>query len=190
MPKRFPSARKPTKAELQAACGKGVPDVIAPNLGVLFCGINPGLYTAAVGHHFARPGNRFWPALHQGGFTPRLLSPPEERELLQVGCGITNLVDRATARADELDDDQLVEGARLLERKVRRYRPACVAMVGITAFRKAFDRPKAKFGRHDRDLAGALVWVLPSTSGLNAHYQAADFARLFGQLRRAVDAQV
>ena len=108
---------------------------------------------------------------------------------MPLGCGITNLVDRATSRADELDDDQLVEGARLLERKVRRYRPACVAMVGITAFRKAFDRPKAEFGRHDRDLAGALVWLLPSTSGLNAHYQAADFAKLFGQLRRAFDAQ-
>ena len=190
MPKKLPSARQPTQADLQAARGKGVSDVIDADLRVLFCGINPGLYTAAVGHHFARPGNRFWTALHQGGFTTRLLLPFQERELLKVGCGITNLVGRATARADELEGEEFVEGARRLERKIRRYRPACVALVGITAFRKAFGRPNAKLGRHDHDLAGALVWVLPSTSGLNAHYQAPDFARLFGQLRRAVDAQV
>jgi double-stranded uracil-DNA glycosylase len=135
--------RKPTRSELQAAYGKGVADVIAPGLKVLFCGINPGLYTAAIGHHFGRPGNRFWPALHAGGFTPRLLSPYEERLLLDWGWGITNLVNRATARADQLTRADLLEGGRQLVEKIAGYRPRCLAVLGIGAYRSAFSQPKA-----------------------------------------------
>jgi TDG/mug DNA glycosylase family protein len=176
---------KPTPAQIAAAHGKRVPDVIAPGLGVLFCGINPGLYSAAVGHHFARPGNRFWPTLYRAGFTTRLLSPFEERELLAAGCGITNLVDRATAGADELTQAELVAGGRRLERKVRRVRPAIVAFLGITAYRTAFARPQARLGRQEKALAGVAVWVLPNPSGLNAHYRLAELATLFAELRRA-----
>src|SRR5215813_6072452 len=126
---------KPTREQVLAAAGKTVPDVIAADLAVLFVGINPGLYTAAVGHHFARPGNRFWPALHAGGFTPRVFSPFEERSLLDLGCGITNLVSRATATADELDEDELLAGARRLARAAKRWRPRWVAVVGVGAYR-------------------------------------------------------
>lgn len=183
----MPPARlyRPTKAEIQAAIGKTVPDVIAAGLRVLFVGINPGLYTAAVGHHFARPGNRFWPALHEAGFTKRLLSPFEEQELLRDGYGITNLVPRATAAAAELSDAELEHGARRLERKVRRYAPAIVAIVGVGAYRTAFKKPDADLGPQDEAIAGARAWVLPNPSGLNAHYQASDFTRLFRVLREA-----
>src|SRR5687768_15215082 len=140
---------RPTKQQLLAAHGKRLPDVIAPDLKVLFCGINPGLYTAAIGHHFGRPGNRFWPTLHAAGFTPRLLSPFEERELLGWGYGITNMVDRATAAADELGDAEMVEGGRKLVAKIERYRPKVLAVVGVGAYRVAFDRKKAKVGRQD-----------------------------------------
>ncbi len=177
---------RPTKDELLAAVGKTVPDIIAPGLKVLFCGINPGLYTAAVGHHFARPGNRFWPALHAAGFTDRLLSPYEEQELLKSGCGITNIVSRATTAAAEVRRDELTEGRRILEEKIARYRPACVAVVGLDAYRKAFDQPKAQLGRQDGDLHGTIIWLLPNTSGLNAHHRPSDFARIFGELREAV----
>jgi TDG/mug DNA glycosylase family protein len=177
---------KPTAADLAAAAGKTVPDIIAPGLKVLFCGINPGLYSAAVRHHFARPGNRFWPALYAAGFTDRLLSPFEEKELLRYGCGITNIAPRATAAADELSEQELRAGARRLERKVRRYRPAVIAFLGITAFRTAFARPRAGLGRQDEKLGGAEVWVLPNPSGLNAHYHRADLARLFTELRQAL----
>lgn len=176
---------RPTKSEIAAAVGKTVPDIIAPGLAVLFCGINPGLYTAAVGHHFARPGNRFWPALYAAGFTDRLLSPYEEQELLKCGCGITNLVSRATTAASELRREELEEGRRLLEDKIARYRPACLAVVGLDAFRKAFSRPDARLGRQDGDLHGSIVWLLPNTSGLNAHHRPADFARFFRELREA-----
>ncbi|MCC6191761.1 MAG: G/U mismatch-specific DNA glycosylase [Anaerolineales bacterium] len=175
--------RKPTPAEIQAAAHKTVRDVIAPGLAVLFCGINPGLYTAAIGHHFGRPGNRFWPTLHAAGLTPRLLSPHEERELLEYGYGITNLVARATAAADELRPDELVAGGRRLRAKVRRYRPACLAVLGVTAYRAAFGQPRAAVGRQPEPLGGALVWVLPNPSGLNAHYQAPELARLFREMR-------
>jgi double-stranded uracil-DNA glycosylase len=137
---------RPTRAELQAAANKTVADVIAPNLTILFCGINPGLYTAAVGHHFARPGNRFWPALHLGGFTPRLLSPYEEQELLQYGYGITNLIMRATATAEGLKQEEYVEGGQQLEKKVGRFRPKCLAILGLGAYRTAFGFPKAVVG--------------------------------------------
>lgn len=178
--------RKPSKEELLAAAGKTVPDVIAHRLQLLFCGINPGLYTAAVGHHFARPGNRFWPALLKAGFTDRLLAPSEERELLKRGYGITNLVARATASASELSNDEYARGARILEKKILRYKPKCVAFLGVGAYRAAFGRPKAVIGRQDERLGGALIWTLPNTSGLNANYQLDDLARLFAELREAV----
>jgi TDG/mug DNA glycosylase family protein len=177
---------RPTAEQVAAAHGKRVPDLLAPGLRVLFCGINPSLYSAAVGHHFARPGNRFWPALHAAGFTDRRLSAFEDRELLARGYGIANLVARATATAAELTEDELVRGARLLRRKVRRHRPRLLAFLGVGSYRTAFGRPEAALGPQPERLAGAAVWVLPNPSGLNAHYQLADLARLFGALRGAV----
>ena len=188
-PHRSTPPRKPTRSELQAAYGKSVADVIAPGLKVLFCGINPGLYTAAIGHHFGRPGNRFWPALHAGGFTPRLLSPYEERLLLDWGWGITNLVNKATARADQLTRADLLEGGRQLVEKIETYRPRCLAVLGIGAYRSAFGQPKAVLGRQDQDIAGASLYVLPNPSGLNAHYQAAELGRMFQELRLAVEGE-
>lgn len=179
---------RPTPAQLRAARGKGVRDVIAPGLRVLFVGINPGLYTAAVGHHFARPGNRFWPALHAAGFTERLLAPHEERELLAAGYGITNIVNRATAEASELTPAEIVQGGRRLVAKLRRCRPHVVAVLGLTAYRIAFARPRAQLGRQPDDLAGAALWVLPNPSGLNAHFKPADFTRLFRDVRAAAKA--
>jgi TDG/mug DNA glycosylase family protein len=176
---------KPTKEEIMAAGGKTVPDLVARNLRVLFCGINPGLYSGATGHHFARPGNRFWPALHAGGFTDRLLSPFEERELLKSGYGITNVVRRATAAASELSNEELIEGGRELEKKVRRYRPKFLAVLGVTVYRTAFARPHAKLGRQQESIGATAIWVLPNPSGLNAHYQPKDLARLFTELREA-----
>src|SRR5215475_3377331 len=134
---------KPTREQVAAAFGKTVPDVIAPRLRVLFCGINPGLYTAAVGHHFARPGNRFWPTLHAAGFTDRLLSPFDERELLKSGYGITNVVPRTTASADLLTKEEIIAGGERLRAKVLRYRPRVLAVLGLGAYRTAFNKPKA-----------------------------------------------
>src|SRR6187397_1813096 len=131
MKRIIPAPWKPTKAQLAAASNKRVPDLVAKNLIVLFAGIIPGLYTAAIGRHFGRPGNRFWPVLHGGGFTPRLFSPFEESLLLDLNLGITNVVERATARADELNDDELRAGGRRLEAKVKRWSPTVVAFVGI-----------------------------------------------------------
>ena len=178
---------KPTREQILAAEGKTVRDVIAPNLRVLFCGINPGLYTAAVGHHFARPGNRFWPTLYAAGFTDRLLSPFEERELLKNGYGITNVVRRATATADHLTREELVAGGKKLTHKVRRYCPQFLAVVGLGAYRTAFSRMKANVGRQEEKIYGAIVWVLPNPSGLNANYQQKELARLFKQLRIVSD---
>ena len=178
---------RPTEAELRAAAGRTVPDMIAPGLRVLFCGINPGLYSAAVGHHFARPGNRFWPTLWAAGFTDRLLSPFEERELLNGGFGITNVVARATATAGELSLTELIEGGRRLTAKVRRYRPRFLAVLGIDAYRRAFARPGAPLGEQPETIGSSRVWVLPNPSGLNAHYQRADLARLFRELRAAAE---
>lgn len=161
--------------------------MIAPDLRVLFCGINPGLYTAATGHHFARPGNRFWPALYASGFTRKLLSPAEEHELLADGYGITNVVARATATAAELSAAEYVEGGRRLASKVRRYRPKFIAVLGVGAYRTAFDRPKATLGLQPEAIGDTRVWVLPNPSGLNAHYQPKDLARLFKELRLAVE---
>jgi double-stranded uracil-DNA glycosylase len=176
---------KPTKEQLIAAAGKTVPDVIAPNLRVLFCGINPGLYTAAVGHHFARPGNRFWPALHQSGFTERLLSPFEERELLRSGLGISNIVPHATASAAELTSEDFIKGGRILARKIQRYKPRIVAILGVGAYRAAFAQSKATVGEQDQRIHAAQVWVLPNPSGLNANYQLPELVRLFTELRAA-----
>jgi TDG/mug DNA glycosylase family protein len=181
--------RRPTAAELRAARGRTIRDVIAPGLDVLFCGINPGLYTAATGCHFGRPGNRFWPALHAAGFTRRLVGAWKQQELLKAGCGVTNLVARATVSADELSRAELCAGARRLERKVRRYHPRVVAIVGIGAYRAAFDEPGARPGLQPRTIGGAAVWVLPNTSGLNANHRPADFAEAFTALRRFVRAQ-
>ncbi|MCC7358993.1 MAG: G/U mismatch-specific DNA glycosylase [Anaerolineales bacterium] len=186
MPDRIPPTRRPTRAEVEAAEGLTVRGVLAPGLRVLFCGINPGLYTAAVGHHFGRPGNRFWPTLHRAGFTPRLFSPYEERELLALGYGITNLVARATATADQLRPEELVAGGKLVRARVARYRPRCLAVLGVTAYRVAFGRPKAALGPQPERLSGALVWVLPNPSGLNAHYDLPKLAALFRAMAEAV----
>jgi TDG/mug DNA glycosylase family protein len=175
---------KPTREQIAASVGKTVPDVLAPGLRVLFCGINPGLYTAAVGHHFARPGNRFWPALHQSGFTNRLLSPFEEHELLNSGLGITNVVAHATASAAELTPEDFKRGGRILTTKIKRFQPRVIAILGVGAYRMALARPKAVIGEQIQTLAGARVWVLPNPSGLNANYQLPDLVRLFRELRR------
>jgi len=161
--------------------------VITPNLRVLFCGINPGLYTAAVGHHFARPGNRFWPALYAGGFTDRVLSPFDERELLPRGYGITNVVSRTTAAADQLSRDEIIAGGEQLKAKVLRYRPRILAVLGVGAYRTAFSQPKATIGRQAETIGDTILWVLPNPSGLNANYQPAALARLFGELKQFSD---
>ncbi len=179
----MPTPWKPTPAQVAAAAGKKIADVLAPNLNGVFVGINPGLYTAAIGCHFGRPGNRFWPTLYAAGFTDRLLTPFEQRDLLSSGWGITNLVARATAAASEVADAELVKGAAQLVRKMRRYRPRVVAVLGVTAYRAAFARPEAQLGLQTERLADAALWVLPNPSGLNAHYQLPELARLFAELR-------
>ena len=173
----------PTKAQLEAANGKTLPDVIAPDLKVLFCGINPGLYTAAIGHHFGRPGNRFWPTLHQAGFTPRLLSPFEEKELLTLGYGITNVVDHATAAADELTDEDYRAGGKRLIKKIERFKPKVLAVLGVGAYRVAFGRKNAKVGKQDERIGETELWVLPNPSGLNAHFQKPEMMNVFRELR-------
>lgn len=177
---------RPTRAQLAAAQGQRVPDLIAPNLKVLFCGINPSLYSAAVGHHFARPGNRFWPTLHRAGFTERVLTPAEERDLLLRGIGITNVVPTASASADELHADDYTRGRRALVRKLRRYRPTVIAFLGLGAYRRAAAQPRAVVGRQPQPFAGVEAWALPNPSGLNAHYQLDALAACYGELARAV----
>ncbi len=181
-----PKLERPTPAEL-AAAGKLVPDVIAPGLVVLFCGINPGLYSAATGRHFARPGNRFWPALHRSGFTPRQLDPAEQELLLDLGLGITNLAERATAGAAELRPDELREGGQRLVAKLRRYRPAWVAFLGLGAYGTAFGHRQARVGPAPPLVEGTRAWLLPNPSGLNAHYLPAELAAAFAELRMAAD---
>src|SRR2546429_5096614 len=158
---------KPSKQQLIDAAGKTLPDVIAPKLRVLFCGINPGLYTAAIGHHFGRPGNRFWPTLHRAGFTPRLLSPCDQRELLPLGYGITNVVARATAAADELEPEEYILGGRALLARLRKFRPAILAVLGVGAYRTALQQPKAQVGPQAAPLEGSAVGGLPNPTGLN-----------------------
>ena len=181
--------QKPSKADLAAAADKTLPDVVAPNLDVLFCGINPGLYTAAVQQHFGRPGNRFWPTLYGAGFTPRLLHPSEQQELLRYGCGITNLVARATAAAAELTDDELVAGAEVLAEKVRRFAPRVLAIVGVGAYRVGFNRPRAKLGLQPETIEATAIWVLPNPSGLNANYRPGELVALFAELCKWVREQ-
>jgi TDG/mug DNA glycosylase family protein len=176
---------KPTPAELTAASGRTIPDIVGADLRVLFSGINPSLYSAATRHHFARPGNRFWPALHASGFTPRLLHPSEQSILPEFGLGITNVVARATARADQLSPAELVDGGAILAALAARWRPRYLAVLGVTAYRTAFGRPKAAMGRQDHEIGGVRVWVLPNPSGLNAHYSAAALAAAFAELRDA-----
>jgi TDG/mug DNA glycosylase family protein len=174
---------KPTKEQIAEAYGRKMRDIIAPALSVLFCGINPSLYSAAVGHHFARPGNRFWPALYAAGFTEKLFSPFEDRKLLERGYGITNVVERATATAAELEESEFLKGGRALERKALRYGPRVIAVLGVSAYRTAFGRKEAAVGRQEETLGGAMVWVLPNPSGLNAHYRLEDLARVYREMR-------
>lgn len=182
--------KKPTKEELQAAAGKSIRDVIAPNLDVLFCGINPGLYSGATGHHFAKPGNRFWPALHKSGFTAEQLDPSQKRQLLDAGCGVTNLVMRTTASMNGLNADELRRGGKRLATKIKRYKPRCLALLGVTVYRTAFDCKDAQIGlQRDHLIGDTKVWVLPNPSGLNAHYQMPDFVRLFRKMRRDIMAK-
>jgi TDG/mug DNA glycosylase family protein len=178
-----PAVRRPTRAELEAAGSNVIPDVVAPGLRVLFSGINPGLYSAWSGHHFARPGNRFWPALHRSGFTPRQLRPDEQEELLALGLGVTNVVERASARADELSRAELRLGGELLRGKVRLLAPRWLAVLGVTAYRAAFDDAAASIGPQAAPLGETRVWVLPNPSGLNAHYTPAALAEQFAALR-------
>ncbi|WP_405782807.1 G/U mismatch-specific DNA glycosylase [Streptomyces sp. NBC_00859] len=172
--------------ELEAARDRIVPDVVTEGLSVLFCGINPGLMTAATGHHFARPGNRFWPVLHLSGFTPRRLAPSEQGELPALGLGITNVVARASARADELSSEEYREGGRLLTAKVEKLRPRWLAVVGVTAYRTAFREPKAQIGAQTLTIGSTRVWALPNPSGLNAHWTVQTMAEEYGRLRAAV----
>jgi TDG/mug DNA glycosylase family protein len=165
---------------------KPLPDVVVPDLDVLFCGINPSLLSAERGHHFARPGNRFWPALHLAGLTPRRLTPEEDSELPRYGLGVTNIVDRPTRAAAELSPAELRAGAAALAEMVARYRPRTLAVLGITAWRLAFDRPTAALGLQSERVGGARTFAVPNPSGLNAHHQLPDLARLYAQLRGPV----
>ncbi len=174
---------RPTPDDLAAAGGKTIPDVLAPDLRVLFCGINPGLWSGATGCHFARPGNRFWPALFRSGFTPRLLRPDEQDELLELGLGITNVVPRTTAKAAELTAQELRDGGDALVARVRRYRPRILAVLGLGAYRTAFGRPRTTVGPQPETIGGTEVWVLPNPSGLNAHYTLDALAAEFRTLR-------
>jgi len=184
-PTPAPARPRPTQADLDAARDRAIPDVIAAGLRVLFAGINPGLYSAATGYHFARPGNRFWPALHRSGFTERVLRPDEQEQLLGLGLGITNIVARATARADELRPEEFLAGARILNAKVVRFQPRWLAVVGVTAYRAAFGRRDATVGPQGETIGDTRVWVLPNPSGLNAHYVGPRLVEAFEDLRLA-----
>ncbi|NJP46395.1 G/U mismatch-specific DNA glycosylase [Actinacidiphila epipremni] len=174
-----------TPEQLAAARDRTLDDLLAPGLRVLFCGINPGLMSAYVGHHFARPGNRFWPALHASGFTPRRFAPAEQAGLLDLGLGVTNVAARASARADELSTRELVEGGRILTAKVIEHQPAWLAVLGVTAYRVAFGERHAQVGPQQRTIGATRIWALPSPSGLNAHWTPAALAAEFGRLREA-----
>ncbi|MFE3107391.1 G/U mismatch-specific DNA glycosylase [Kitasatospora indigofera] len=180
------TSSRPTPEQLAAAQDATIPDVVAPGLTVLFCGINPGLWSGATGRHFARPGNRFWPALHRSGFTPRQLRPDEQDQLPALGLGITNVAARTTAKADELTRAELLEGGAALTERVARLRPRALAVLGIGAYRTAFGQPRATVGRQPEGLGDTEVWVLPNPSGLNAHYTLDALATEFRKLREAV----
>ena len=177
------SVYRPTKLDLENALDRTTEDLLDHDLKVLFCGINPGIYSAATGFHFARPGNRFWKVLHLAGFTDRQLDPSEEHELLGLGYGITSLVSRTTARADQLTEEEYVNGGKILVRKIKRFHPRTVAFLGIGAYRAAFGRPKAKKGLQSEKINDSNIWLLPNPSGLNANYQVDDFVHLFKELR-------
>ena len=177
---------KPTKEDIADAVNRTVEDLIGPDLKVLFCGINPGIYSGATGLHFARPGNRFWRVLHLAGFTTRLLDPSEEHELLADGYGITCFVERTTARADELSRGEFELGGKRLVDKILRYKPRVLAVVGIGAYRAAFNNKKALVGPQDETIGNTRVWLLPNPSGLNAHYQLPEMVNLFSEVRKAV----
>ena len=185
MAKAVTGPPRPTRADLDAARDRTIPDVIAAGLRVVFAGINPGLYSAATGYHFARPGNRFWPTLYSSGFTGRVFRPDEQEQLLGLGLGITNVVARATARAEELRPEEFVAGACILNEKITRLHPCWLAVVGVTAYRAAFGRPGAKVGPQDGAIGVTRVWVLPNPSGLNASWTAPRLAEAFGELREA-----
>ena len=176
----------PSKADLEDARGRTIPDVLGPGLDVVFVGINPGLWSGAVGHHFARPGNRFWKALHGSGFTDRLLAPNEDATLLERSLGLTNLVARTTARADELSADEIRRGALELEERLAPFRPGFVAVLGVGAYRTGFARPGAALGPQGDSLGESRLWILPNPSGLNAHHQLDDLTERFRALREAV----
>jgi double-stranded uracil-DNA glycosylase len=178
---------RPTPDELKAAVGRTVPDLVAHDLRVLFCGINPGLWSGATGRHFAGPGNRFWKVLFAAGFTDYELKPSDQEELLGYKLGVTNLSARTTATAAELSTDELRNGAALLESKVARLQPRFVAFLGLQAYRAAFHRPRAVVGPLPDHVAETEAWLLPNPSGLQARYQLAELISLFGELRRAVD---
>ncbi len=178
-------SRRPGRADLLAAYGRTVPDLVAPGLRVLLCGINPSLWSGAVGLHFARPANRLWPTLHLAGFTPRRLHPSETAELLAAGIGVTNLVARATARADEIPVAELRAGVGPLTALIDGWRPAYLAFLGLSAYRSAFGRPAAAVGPQPRPLGPVRVWLLPNPSGLNAHYQQAELTAAYAELRLA-----
>jgi double-stranded uracil-DNA glycosylase len=178
---------KPTKEQIAGAFGRKMTDVIGPGLKILFCGINPSLYSAAVGHHFARPGNRFWPTLYAAGFTEKLFSAFEDSLLLERGYGITNVVERATASAAELKQQEYVKGGQRLAAKVRKYAPKVVAVLGVSAYRAAFGNKDAVIGRQEEKLGGSLLWILPNPSGLNAHYRLEDLARIYKEMRISVE---
>lgn len=175
---------KPTAEDLEQAIHKQLPDLIETGLKALFVGTNPGLYSAAVGHHFARPGNRFWPAMYRGKITERLYSPFEDYKLLKRGGGLTNIVSRASKRADELSKKELYEGAAILTEKVIQFQPQKVVFLGITSYRKAFQENQAQIGLQERKIGEAEIWVLPNPSGLNAHYQIPALGKIFAQMWR------
>ena len=177
---------KPTKEDIRDALNRTVEDLIDFDLKVLFCGINPGIWSGATGYHFAKPGNRFWKALHLSGITPRLLHPSEEQELLELGYGLTCFVKRTTARADELTAEEFVQGGKLVAKKVEKYRPRIMAVLGLGAYRTTYGRRDAKLGLQEERIGNTRIWLLPNPSGLNAHYQLADFAKLFRELNEAV----
>ena len=178
---------KPTKEDLRDAVNRTTEDLIDYNLKVLFCGINPGIWSGATGFHFAKPGNRFWKTLFLAGFSDRLLHPSEEHELLENGYGITSFCKRTTARADELTPEEFIEGGKLLVKKIHKFKPQFLAVLGIGAYRTAFNRPKAKLGLQDETIGTTRIWLLPNPSGLNAHYQADDLAELFPELKQSVE---
>ncbi len=173
---------KPTKEDLRDAINRTTEDLIDYNLKVLFCGINPGMWSGALGLHFAKPGNRFWKALHLSGFSDRVLHPSEENELLENGYGITSFCKRTTARADELTNEEIIQGGKILIKKIEKYKPQNLAVLGIGAFRIAFQNKKARLGLQKEKIGDTKIWLLPNPSGLNAHYQLNDLAKLFSEI--------